>query len=144
MSYILPTTTDFKAYFTRDFPFGIDVNTNVLDSDIQKSIDLANFDFNEGLFLSQANYNIGFMLLAAHYLVMSLRSSSQGLSGQYEWLVSSKGVGSVSEGLSIPQRILENPVYSMLSKTNYGAEFLMLVLPQLNGQIFTVCGDTTP
>lgn len=99
---------------------------------------------NPGLFSTQANYTLGYLMLSAHFLVLNIRSSSQGISGQYSWLQTNKNVGSVSEGLQIPQRILDNPEFAMLSKTNYGARFLMMVLPQLTGQIFNVYGRTLP
>jgi len=139
-----PTTDDFKAYFFRDFPFGSDPAQNVVDQDIMNAFATTVVTINPGLFPDQATYTLGFELLAAHYMVMSLRASSQGITGRYTWLVSSKSVGSVSEGLTIPQRILDNPEFAMLSQTNYGAQFLFLILPFLSGNITTVCGATTP
>ncbi len=135
--------TNFKAYFTRDFPYGTDSST-VMDADINKAINLVLFTINSRLFGTQQNYTTGYLLLAAHYLVMNLRASSQGISGQYSWLQSSKGVGSVSEGLSIPQRILDNPSFAMLTKTSYGAQYLELVLPLLSGQMFTTFAEAHP
>lgn len=142
MSYINPTVSEFKAYFTRDFPFGSDPTENVLDSDISKAMDQASININGELFSSQTAYSIGFNLLSAHFLVSNLRASSQGLSGQYSWLQNSRSVGSVSEGLSIPDRIMQNPYLAAISKTNYGAEYLMLIFPKLTGQIFSVKGGT--
>lgn len=143
MAFVQPTVSDFKAFFTRDFPYGSDPST-VMDADIQRAISTAAINFNEDFFGDQASYSTGFLLLSAHFLVMNLRASSQGIAGQYGWLQSGKSVGSVSESFSIPQRILDNPEFAMLSKTNYGAQFLMLILPQLSGNIFTVCGGTRP
>lgn len=143
MGYIQPGIADFKSYFFRDFPYGTTLDT-VTNADITNAMQLAAVNFNQGLFADQQTYQVAFLLLSAHFLVMNLRASSQGVSGQYEWLQNSKSAGSVSEGLSIPQRILDNPEFAMLSKTNYGAQFLLMVLPQLTGQIFTVCGRTNP
>lgn len=144
MGFVNPTISDFKTYFFRDFPYGTDINVAVVDLDISKVLTMADMNFNPSFWLSQDQYNTGFLLLAAHYLVMNLRASSQGLSGQFTWLESGKSAGSVSEGLSIPQRILDNPELAILSKTNYGAQYLFLLLPQLVGQMFVVCGDTLP
>ena len=144
MAYTNPTITDFKSYFVRDFPYGTDPNTSILDQDIANAFQETQVNMNQGLWSSQATYNLGYLLLSAHYLVINIRSSSQGISGQFGWLQNSKAVGSVSEGLSIPQRILDNPMFSMLSKTNYGARYLMMVLPQLAGQMFSVEGTTQP
>lgn len=105
--YNNPTIAEFKSFFFRDFPYGTTLD-KVTDQDISNALSECDVNFNPDFFDSQANYTLGFLLLTAHLMVMSLRSSSQGIAGQYDWLVSSKGVGSVSEGLSIPQRILEN------------------------------------
>lgn len=144
MAYSNPTIDDFKNYFTRDFPYGIDPNTSVLDADIGKAFGQVNFALNPALFTSQENYTLGYLWLAAHWLVTDLRASSQGISGQYNWLESSKSVGSVSEGFSIPDRIMQNPLFAMYSKSNYGSKYLQLLLPALTGQVFIAPGRTKP
>lgn len=144
MAFTNPTIEDFKTYWVRDFPYGNDPATSVTDADIAKAYGQVNVNFNPALWADQAAYNIGYLLLAAHWLVIDLRMASQGVSGQYSWLQASKSVGNVSESFQIPQRILDNPEYAMLSKTNYGAKYLMLVLPQLTGQMFNVFGSTRP
>lgn len=144
MAYINPSVADFKAYFYRDFPYGTDPNTSVLDQDITSSFLSTNFNINQGLFPDQGSYNLGYLLMSAHFLVMNLRQSSQGINGQFNFLQASKGVGSVNEAFSIPQRILDNPLWSMYTKTNYGAQFMQLVLPELSGQISNVFGTTRP
>lgn len=142
-SYTKPDAAAFKTYFDRDFPYGSTIDT-VRDSDIEKAFAEADFNFNETLFSSQSQFTIGFLYLSAHYLVTDLRNASQGIAGQYSWMVTSKSVGSVSESSTIPQRILDNPEFAMLSKTTYGAKYLSLVLPLLAGNIFTVEGATSP
>jgi hypothetical protein len=142
--YSLPTIEDFKAYFFRDFPYGTDPSTSVIDQDISNAYLSAAAAMNQKLFQDQQSFNVGWLLLSAHYMVMNLRASSQGVSGQFGWLQASKGVGSVNEGFSIPQRILDNPEFSYLTKTNYGAQYLMMILPLLTGQMFSVCGRTLP
>lgn len=144
MAYNAPTIENFKAYFFRDFPYGTDPSTSVLDADISKAFGQTNVNINQALFSSQEDFNIGYLLLAAHWLVIDLRMSSQGLSGAYSWVTTSKSVGSVSESFQIPERILENPEFAMLSQTNYGAKFLQLLLPRLTGQMFNVFGSTRP
>lgn len=138
-----PTIADFKAYFTRDFPYG-STSAGVMDGDITKALAEAAMNFNEGLWGTQAQYSLAYLYLTAHYLVMDLRTSSQGISGSFSWLEASKSVGSVSQGFSIPQSILDHPEFSYYSKTNYGAKYLSLVIPRLTGQIFTVFGATHP
>lgn len=141
MAYTVPTASDFKAHFTRDFPYG-STDTTVMDSDITKAIAEAAVNFNESLWESQAVFTLAYLYLTAHYLVTDLRASSQGIAGSYSWLTGSKSVGSVSEGFSIPQKILDNPHLAMLSKTNYGAKFLSLALPRLVGNVVHVAGET--
>jgi hypothetical protein len=77
-------------------------------------------------------------------LVLNLRASSQGIAGQAGWLQTSKGVGSVSEGFTIPQRILDNPDFALLNTTFYGQQFFMKVYPTMCGAIFTVRSRTNP
>lgn len=144
MAYLNPTITDFKEYFTRDFPYGTDPETSVLDSDIGKAYGQVNFAINPALFSNQTDYTLGYLWLAAHWLVTDLRASSQGISGKYNWLESSKSVGSVSQGFTIPQRILDNPLFAMYSGTSYGAKYLQLLLPGLTGQVFIAPGRTLP
>lgn len=142
MAYSKPSVDDFKAYFFRDFPYGTDPATSILDLDIAKAYGQTDFNFNSDLFGTQADYTLGYLLLAAHWLVIDIRMSSQGIAGKYSWLTTNKAVGSVSEGYQIPQRILDNPELAQLSQTNYGAKFLQLILPQLSGQIFFAHGRT--
>lgn len=144
MSYTNPSVAEFKTYFNRDFPYGTDIETSVTDTDISKAFQMTNINFNSDFFGDQASYTIGYLLLSAHYLVMNLRTSSQGINGAFGFLEQSKSVGSVSQSFAIPQRVLDNPDWAVLMKTNYGAQFLQLILPQLSGQIYTVAGLTRP
>lgn len=144
MAYLNPTIDDFKTYFFRDFPYGTDMATSVLDLDIGNAFQLTQVNLNPGLFADQQSYNIGYLLLSAHYLVMNLQASSQGIAGQYNWLQSSKSVGSVSESFAIPERVLADPYFAQLAKTSYGARFLQIIWPQLGGQVFNVLGTTRP
>lgn len=141
MDFTNPSVLDFQTQFNRDFAYGTDINTSVLDSDITKAFTYTNININQGLFSDQGSYNLGYLLLSAHYLVTNLRSSSQGINGQYSFLEQSKGVGGVNQAFAIPQRILDNPYWSMLSKTNYGSEYIGLLLPQLCGQMFATGGS---
>ena len=144
MAYVNPTITDFKEYFFRDFPYGTDINTSVTDQDIANAMNMTSLHINKGLFSGQDFYSLGYLLLSAHYLVMNLRTSSQGINGQFAFLEQSKSVGSVNQSFAIPQRVLDNPDWSILMKTNYGAQYLQLLIPQLCGQTFVVAGSTRP
>lgn len=142
MAFINPDIPTFREYFSRDFPYGTDPDTSVTDADIAKAYGQVNFAINQGLFSKQENYTLGYLWLAAHWLVVDLRASSQGISGRYNWLETSKSVGNVSASYSIPQRILDNPLWAMYSQTSYGAKYLQLLLPGLTGQIFIARGHT--
>lgn len=144
MAFTNPAVSDFKNQFVRDFPYGTDSNTSILDADILNSYTFVNVNFNPDLWPDQTSYTLGYLLLAAHYLVLSIRSSSQGINGQFAFLQQSKSVGAIAESFGIPQRILDNPEFSILCKTNYGAQYLSLILPQLTGQVFAVCRMTRP
>lgn len=142
--YTAPTIADFKTRFARDFPFGIDANVAVLDGDVSNAFMLVDITINQALWGSQSAFTISYLLLAAHFLVLNLRASSQGLNGQYNWAQNSKAVSGVNEAFSIPQRILDNPDFMAYTKTNYGAQYLNLLWPKLSGVMFTVCGRTRP
>lgn len=143
-AWLNPTIPEFKEYFVRDFPYNADPNLGVMDSDISKAFGQTNFNISQDLFPTQETYTIGYLYLAAHYLVIDLRMSSQGLNGQFNWVEQSKSVGSVSQSFAIPPRILENPYFSMLSRTNYGAKYLELLIPQLAGAVYPTAGRTLP
>lgn len=142
MSYTAPTIAQFKVQFVRDFPYGTDPNTSILDQDILNAFNLTDITINSNLWSTQSAYQIGYGYLAAHFLVLNLRASSQGLNGQWSFLQNSKGVGNVNESFSIPQYILDNPNFSQYMKTNYGALYLHQLWPQLVGQSFSVHGTT--
>lgn len=144
MAYDNPSVADFQAFFSRDFPYGVDPDTSVLDGDISKAFLFVNVNMNSALFADQGSYTIGYLLLSAHYLVTNLRASSQGMNGQYNFLQQSKSVASVSEAFGIPERVMANPDWAMLCKTNYGAQFLQLIIPQMAGQIYNAYGSTRP
>ncbi len=130
----------------RDFPYGDDGAgfEFVLGADIQKALNRAAFMLNESLASSQELFTELYMQLSAHNLVISLRNSSQGIASQPGWLQTGKAAGPVSESFQIPQRILDNPDWAMLTTTGYGMSFMQLVLPQLCGQVMWVPGRTLP
>lgn len=142
--YTNPTVSDFQAYFIRDFPYGTNLKTSIVDQDITNAMVSVVYSINQGLYPDQISYNLAFNNLTAHFLVLSIRSSSQGLVGQFNFLQNSKGAGGVSESFHIPDEIAKDPIYSVYTKTNYGLAYLMQVLPLLRGQMFSVCGVTKP
>lgn len=142
MAFTIPTVANFQSRFNRDFAYGNSDLTTVQDVDIQNALNDAGFNFNQDFFPDQGSFNTGYLLLAAHFLVVNLRASSQGLSGGSAWLTQSKSVGPISESYAIPQYILDNPVLSLYAQTPYGTRYLQYILPFLAGNIFTVYGGT--
>ena len=139
------TVDEFRGWFSRDFPYSNDGDlTGVTTQDIKKAFAEAGMNFNSSLFETDDNKKLGFLYLAAHYLVIDLQNSSQGINGKYEGLMSSKTVGSVSVGYQIPTWLLEHPIYSLLSQTKYGMKYLSLIIPLLVGNVAAVKGITHP
>lgn len=142
MAWTAATVANFKAQFVRDFPYGTDPNVAVLDQDITNAFNMVDININQALWPTQTAYTIAYCLLAAHFMVLNLRASSQGLNGQFNWAQNSKSVGAVSEAFTIPQRLIDNPDFMAYSKTNYGAQYLNMLWPLLSGQMFIVHGST--
>jgi len=140
--YLDPTIDQFKQYFNRDFPYSNADLTTVQDADINKALAQQQNTINSCLFANQNIYTQGALLLAAHYLVLNLRASSQGIAGKWDWQTVSKGAAAITSSFAVPPRILENPEFSILCSTTYGTQFLFLILPVLTGQMFSVAGGT--
>lgn len=148
-----PTVEDFKLFFARDFPFQpvpfpdppneAEPDKYIQDSDIEKAFMLTNMKFNGCCFGEQEEYTLAYLYLAAHILTMNIRTSNSGASGTgFNWGVTSQSVGSVSIGSNIPQSIANNPQWSWLVSTNYGVEYLMMILPCTVGNFGSVPGRT--
>ena len=130
----LPTvTTDWDVY-----------NDNVLnytqDSDIQEAFAEASINFNEGLFPDCRSALKAFLFLAAHYLTMDMNIAT---GNNQIGILTSKSVGSVSEGFTIPSWILNNPALSMYATTGYGIKYASIIKPYMTGNFFIVKGKTT-
>lgn len=142
--YTYPQVPQFKQYFVDDFPYGLDPRTQFPDYRILNAMQNSNMAFFNPIFFGdQQSFNVGFLLLSAHYMVMNIRRASQGMKGQFGFLQNSKSAG-ISVGIEIPQRIKDNPDFAWLCQTNYGAEYLHMILPQLTGQMFPVLSVTNP
>lgn len=144
MAYVAATVAQFKTQFNRDFPYSTDIALGVVDTDITNAFNLVDASINQAMWNGQTQYTIGYLYLAAHFLVLNIRASTQGLNGQYNFLQNSKSAGPVTESFTIPQRVIDNPDFAQYFKTNYGAMYMQLLWPQLAGQTFTVAGRTLP
>ena len=130
----LPTvTSDWQLY-----------NDSVInytqDSDILEAFEEAKVNFNEGLFPDDATRLKIFLFLVAHYLTVDFNIA---LGVNQIGILTSKSVGSVSEGYSIPAWLLNNPALSMYASTGYGIKYCSLIKPYITGNFFIVKGRTT-
>ena len=135
------TIAEFKTWFQRDFPFSEDPTKGITDADIEKAFAEAAFVFNKSLF-EEKDQKLAFLYISAHYLVIDLKNSSMGLKGTFNGLMTNKSVGSVSVGYSMPNWILENPIYSLIAQTPYGVKYLSLIINSCIGNFVAVKGAT--
>ena len=145
VSSIMPS--DFKARFTRDFPYYSGVGCSkefVTDDDITKAYSEAQMNFNPGLFDNDNDLMLCFLYLAAHYLCTDFQMAGQGLSSVGYNPVSSRSVGSVSESYAIPEWIQKDPILSAFSTTRYGQKYISLIKGLLIGNVGIAMGATTP
>jgi hypothetical protein len=129
------TTTDWDAASDSIYNY-------ILDADINKAFSEAQIIFNQSLFGSDANLTIAYLYLTAHFLVVDIRRSSQGLASKGDFLAQSQTVGAVSETLSIPSNMASNPIYQLYLTTGYGSKYLNLAMPALVGRVRIAYGAT--
>ena len=151
MDLSLITPSDFKTYFRRDFPYlpadpksYCEEDSFVLDSDIEKAFTEAKATFNQALFGDDETIRISYLYLTAHYLVVDIRASANGLSATGSFPLNSRSVGNVSESYDIPDAYKKNPQLAYFSSTPYGMKYLSIALPNLVGNVGAVAGWTTP
>lgn len=116
----------------------------VTDSDIERAFKEAQCVFNQSLWQDDDCLEQGYLYLTAHYLVMDLKNSTQGLNSSGDNPISSRSVGNVSEGYSVPEWVTKDPILVYYTKTGYGQKYLSLVLPNLMGNVASVAGATLP
>lgn len=103
----------------------------ILDNDIQRALDEATIQININLFTTQTMYSSAFLYLSAHIMVSNLINSKKGINNSYNWLLNSKAVADISGSYTIPLAILNNILFSSLSKTGYGIKYIELIYPLL-------------
>jgi hypothetical protein len=142
--YTNPTGGQFIAQFQGDFPYTNDAGTltGVNNTDINTALLLMSYNINQGLFPDQTAYTLYSLYLAAHYLVLNIRQRTQGWTGNYPWMESSKGVGPASQSFALPEELTKNPSYAHLGKTYYGVQYFMFVYPFLKANCFALFSRT--
>lgn len=122
----------------------LDILSYITDADITKAIQEATMMFNVNLgFDKDSNAKIAFSYLTAHFLsiTLNLNGASNGTSG----LLSSRSVGNVSEGYTIPEW-MQNAGYAFFRNSLYGVKYAELTrsLRFANTMPFIIQGMTTP
>lgn len=119
-----------------------DIKNYIADWQIEKAMFQARNQINANLFGKNEDLlKMCYLYLSAHFLVVdNSMFQGNGLSSQ---MISSKSVDGVSVSYSIPQSILNNPLYAYLSKTEYGLKYLTYIIPMINGYSRVVCGGTS-
>jgi hypothetical protein len=121
-----------------------DVDNWVQDSDITTAFGEAIALFNPALYPVDANSTQAYLYLTAHFLANDLKSALAGISAPGGFPLSSRSVGSVSEGYSVPDAYLEDPILAGYTTSAYGMKFLALTLPALRGNVRAVFGQALP
>lgn len=119
-------------------------NSSVLnytqDNDILNAYAEARVNFNESLFKDEQTALMVFLYLTAHYLTVDF-NNALGLNNV--GILTSKSVGSVSEGYTIPAWLMNSNVLSVYATTGYGVKYASLIRPYLIGNVLLFKGDTT-
>lgn len=110
------------------------------DNDILNAYNEAKVNFNDSLFKDDATALLVFLYLAAHYLTIDFNNA---IGANNIGIVTSKSVGSVSEGYTIPPYITNNPALSAYATTGYGIKYGTLLYPYLIGNIMLFKGGPT-
>lgn len=102
----------------------INIANYITQTDLDNAYLFANNNLS-GVLTTDNTKQQGFYLLMAHYLQLNCINVSQQGNQGFDGLLSSRGVGSVSEGYTVNQKYLDLN-YSMLSKTRFGQEYISL------------------
>ncbi|HVN66739.1 MAG TPA: DUF4054 domain-containing protein [Candidatus Sulfotelmatobacter sp.] len=142
--WVDPSVQQFKWFFTRDFPFGTDPNTGILDFDVLRAMQACNSTFRSDIWNNQGEYNQAYLYLTAHHLVSNMQASSQGVAAEYEFIHQSKSALGVSASSMIPTAIQDGPLQAALVKTPYGKRYWEMVRPRVVGTFYAVENRVSP
>ena len=125
----------------------VDTETNiyVLDSDIEKAYFQARQFFNPALFDNENDLLSYICYLIAHYLVIDIQMSQEGVNSTGYYIPNHTTVGDVSESYSNPTNSQgDSFILYQLNQTRYGQKYLSLISPLLVGHYNSIRGTTTP
>lgn len=113
-------------------------NDLVSSKDITNAFNEALANFNSYITSDETSLKLMYLYLTAHYLTSDLNA----VGGLGSNIVNSRSVGSVSESYSVPQWMLDKPMFSMFAKTSYGQKYLSLIAGYTVGYMATIQGGT--
>lgn len=135
----LPTDTEYWSLVDSE------TNVYVLDSDIEKAYFQAKQFFNPALFDNENDLLSYICYLIAHYLVIDIQMSQEGVNSTGYYIPSHTTVGDVSESYSNPTNSQgDSFILYQLNQTRYGQKYLSLISPLLVGHFNSIRGTTTP
>lgn len=135
----LPTDTEYWSLVDSE------TNVYVLDSDIEKAYFQARQFFNPNLFDNENDLLSYICYLIAHYLVIDIQMSQEGVNSTGYYIPNHTTVGDVSESYSNPTNSQgDSFILYQLNQTRYGQKYLSLISPLLVGHFNSIRGTTTP
>lgn len=115
----------------------------ITDEDIEKAMTQALPNANERFGETCTEKRNIYLHLVAFYLVFDIKNSSSGINSSFMGALASKHVGDVSESYSVPQWMLNNPMYSIYGQNGYGLKYLSLIAPYMAVTIMFSRGRST-
>lgn len=137
---IVESTTESPEVASKWKIYNDSVLNYTQDVDIANAIGEAKVNFNENLFPNKNLASMIFLYLVAHYLTVDFNNA---IGSNNVGILTSKSVGSVSEGYSIPTWLNESSALSVYASTGYGIKYASLIRPYIIGNIMLFKGGPT-
>lgn len=132
----LTTTTSWKV--VKD-----SIDFYVTDNDITKAMSQAKINANPRFGSNDDEKITIYLHLVAFYLVLDAKNANAGINASYTGIMASKSVDGVSVSYSIPQFLMNNPMYSIYAQNGFGLKYLSLIAPFLACTILFSPGGST-
>jgi hypothetical protein len=153
-TWVYPVVADFKGWYVRDFNYAVPLSgasqdaTNpdyVQDTDITNALIAMCARINPDLWGTQNTFSLAALLMTAHFLVVSLGSGAQGVTGSGGgWLNTSVTAGDVTAVQDFPDRVKKSPVWAPYLRTTYGSQYAAMALPLCVANFRGAFGHTKP
>ena len=138
---------DFKTRFDREFLYGAGLDV-VRDKDINDAIAQAQVMYNAALW-SVDDGKQAFLYATAHFVTIRIQAAGGlssavtgvGVTNRSTGIVESKSVGQVSVSYTSPPERLKKMAYLLpFWETEYGKQYVMMLMPKLAGNAAIVSG----